>query len=350
MQGSMSISADPKTRLTAWIGQHPGIILLAVATLVGLVVLPAVAGAVHDHDVLINGQISAIDLVWLVVALVLCVVCLVARASLSRELGDGLRQLIAGGQKADGAARRGRNDADVPALGATIVRGIFDLIVLLIIQGMVRTPLVGVIGAYEPKAMVDGAFVVVVVVIALLIMFALHRTSQPLTEHLVSVGLDRLVPTAGFAAAILPDAPTTRTGPRTASPSSASRAAASRTGAAGSRPASADQPTVAAGSEGTVAAEATVADTPPAGDLPTIADVPDSSPTARLSAIEATVAPDGATPSDAADSTQMAPPEPAPSPDPPRVAPSTGDHPTPSDDAERTIAPDQTIAPDERGS
>lgn len=289
MEGVVVAPAGPKSRVNSWIGQHPGIIALILAAIVGLVVLPALAGAVKDHDVQINGLISLIAVVWLIVAVVLCIVCLVVRSGVSRDLGDGLRQLIAATQPSDGTVRRtGAANPDTPILGAAIVRGIFDLIVLLVIQGIVRVPLVEVIGAYAPKALVDGGFVALVVVVALVMLFGLHRVSKPLTEYLVTVGLDRLVPTAGFAAGNLPDAPAPRTTTRTPAPSSAARPTAQPTLAAGS-----DLPTVATGSdlpteaaaatiiapENRFSAEATIA-APPAGSADaTVADDATLAPT-----------------------------------------------------------------------
>lgn len=255
IQGAAPAPAGTSLRPAGWVQQHPGILVLLCASLVGLIVLPAIGHALTDHDVMIDGRISLIDVVWLVAAVALCVICLGARASMSKDLGDGLRRLLAGSQtKSDNAPRSGSTNVDVPALGAAIVRGVFDLAILLVIQGIVRVPLVGVVGAFEPPALVDGIFVALVVVIALFQLFALYGVVQPLTLRLVTVGLDRLVPTAGFAAGALPDAPATRT---------LTGAGAGRTARGAGQPTVAaasgsDLPTVAAGATVAAAAEATV--------------------------------------------------------------------------------------------
>lgn len=366
MEGVVPSPAGSKSRLTELVWRYPGVILLAVAAILGLVVLPALATVLLGNDVLIDGRISLVSAVWLVVALALCVVCLVARSGLRRDLGEGMRQLIAGTQDADASTRHGTTGTpDTPALGAAIVRGIFDLAILLIVQGIARTPLVAVVAAYQPKPMVDGVFVVVVVVIALLMLFGLYRTSQPLTEYLVTVGLDRVVPTAGFAASELPEAAPTRTMTRTSASRGAARPGSEPTVAAGGQVPASEQPTVvapatiAASSEATVAAigapdpsslEATIAapraldssaptvleplsEEAPASDVgSTVVEVTSSSPAADEATVVAPVEPSGAEESS------------------PTSLPPSGQSvavPSPGAGADLTMAPDATLVGDQ---
>lgn len=259
MEGVIPSPSSRTSRVVDVIAQHPGVVLLAAAAILGLLAFPALAAALQDHDTLINDRLSLINTIWLVIALALGVACLVARSSLSRDLGEGTRKLIAGSVAASAPAQRGKaGTLDTPSLGAAIVRGVLDLVFLLIIQGIVRTPLVQVISAFEPKALVDGGFVVLVVLIALLMLFSLYRTSQPLTEYLVTVGLDRIVPTAGFAARDLPDAVPTRTVTRTPVARSVGEAGSEPTAIAPGRVPGSEQPTIAALPTMVASSEATV--------------------------------------------------------------------------------------------
>jgi hypothetical protein len=313
MEGVIPSPSSRKSRVIDAISQHPGVVLLGVAVLLGLLALPALMSTLQEHDTLINGRLSLIDSIWLVIALALSIVCLIARASLRHDLGEGTRQLIASTTAGSLPAQRGKaGSVDTPALGAAIVRGVLDLAFLLIIQGIVRMPLVQVISAYEPKATVDGAFVVVVVLIALLMLFGLYRTSQPLTEYLVTVGLDRIVPTAGFAASDLPETSPTRTVTRTPVSRGAALTGSKPTVAVPGRapepgqPTIAAPPTMAASAESTIAAaeardpssaEATIAAPPSStGSAETIVDVRSAEPGGSSEATVIEVASVGGTP------------------------------------------------------
>lgn len=271
MDGDVASRGGAKASVARLIRGHPGVALLVLAVLVGLFGLPAAAELVKDHDVRLNGQVSLVHLVWLVLALGLAIVLLASRGSLLGDLSEGMRRLLAGAEPSPTTATHGAGP-DVPAHGVAIVRGIFDLVLLLVIQGIVRVPLVAVASGYAPKPTVDGGFVVVVFLIALLMLVGLYRLSQPLTVHLVSSGLDRLIPTAGFAAASLPEV--------------AGRLPTRPATGAGAR----EEPTVAAAAEATVAAaaERTVA---AEGDVPTwSAEATVAAPGEPIAAAEATIA------------------------------------------------------------
>jgi hypothetical protein len=88
---------------------------------------------------------------------------------------------------------------DPALLGSQAARGLLDLVLLLIVQGTLRTPLVAVASSQAPQAIVDGAYVVVVVLIALFMLIRLRALAAPLAERVAWIGLNQLVPTAGFA-------------------------------------------------------------------------------------------------------------------------------------------------------
>jgi len=289
-------ASTPPTRprgpspFSAWIRRHPGVLPLIVAVVLGLV-LPVLFGELAERDVplAIGGRrVSLLNVVWLGLAAALSVVIVWARVSIGRDLTEGVRQLLAGAQAASAPRPAAGAAPDTPALGAAIVRGLLNLALLLIAQSMFRSPLVVVAGAWAPKAWIDGAFVALVVLVALLMLVGLHRVSRPLTEYLVWAGLDHVVPTAGFAGRTLPaSAPpramTSRPAPTPAPPRPAEPTVVSRGGA--TTPAGSAEATAAAG-----AAEATVA-APSSGEATALARSAAPAPSATEATLLAPSAP-----------------------------------------------------------
>lgn len=241
--GKRSLVGDLNQRY----GQYLGLIIVA---LLGLVLLPALFHALADHDVLIGGLVSLINAVWLVVGLILSVVALRSYAAMKRVLRERLVSALDAIPELIGETGDLTTAADIREDASRSVTRLLDLVVLLIIQAMLRPPMIGVGKNLLPEAWIDGAYVVLVVLIALFILFSLRRASRPLIERLLWLGLNRVIPTAGFqtssAAATFATRMTTTNASRSATPS---RSAESPPPAAG-----ADEGTVAAG----IGAEATV--------------------------------------------------------------------------------------------
>lgn len=348
MQGVVPGQTKTGRGLGDWLGRYPGAIQLVVAAILGLVVFPSLAAALKRYDVLIGNRVSAVDTVWLVVAIVLCGVCLWARASLSATLGQTVRGLIAGTPARQPTALRSRaTSVDLPALGLAIGSGVFDLMLLLVIQGIIRVPLVDVVSAYQPRAVVDGAFVVLVFVIALVILVGLYRAGKPLTEYLVAVGLDRLIPTAGFAAGDLPEVAPTRTMTRPPSPARGAVPEGEPTVAAGGRSGAAEAPTLAAGATLVAAASAATLVAPSGGEATVLA--PAATPTRQDAAAsppivgtdEPTLPESGGAPSDA---TRVAPVDSNEASTAPATVQAASE--VSEKDSERTVLPDETLAGD----
>ncbi|TAK35301.1 MAG: serine/threonine protein kinase [Chloroflexota bacterium] len=196
-----------KARLTAWRRQYPVVLALALATATGFL-LPSLAGLLHSRGMpvrldrpvsLLGRQVIPADLICLVLALAICVVILRTRASIRRDLAGGARRLLGALQNTDSPHQLSRGaPPDASTLGAAIACSLFDLTLVLIIQGILRVPFVAVVAAYTPRAWVDGGFVAVVCASVLFMLFHLYRTSRPLAEYLVWVGLDQIAPTSGY--------------------------------------------------------------------------------------------------------------------------------------------------------
>ena len=310
MEGVASVETSLKSRLVDWIRRHPGILPLILATALGLIAVPPLFAALERRDVLVTlagERVSLVSLARLGLILVLGVVILWARSSIGRDLAEGVRRLLSDAQASAAPSRPdARTALDTPSLGVAIVRGLFDLVLLLILQSMLRPPLVAVVAAYAPTAWVDGGFVGVVVLVVLLMLLGLHRASRPLTEHLVWVGLDRLVPTAGYAPSGLPAIAQQRR-PTPAPPPS--------------RPAAPEpaEPTQVSGAPPTLAAEATVAAAAAVAANSAEAALPEPTP-ARAAA------PEVATSGDSSEATTLRLREVAPGPVPTGAAQASQGH------------------------
>jgi len=189
-----------------WARRYQTTLELLVAAFFGLIIFPVIFLALRGRDVRLGGQISLVNLVWLVLALVACVIVFRTRAALVQFAARAVDRLLAslpeatgpiGGSPAPGSNAKLSDDAQ--AEGRAVARGLLDLVFLLVIQAILRPPLVGVISGVAPAAWVDGLYVVVVVVLAIAILVGLNRAGKPLAERLTWLGLNQFVPTAGFA-------------------------------------------------------------------------------------------------------------------------------------------------------
>jgi hypothetical protein len=202
----MSGAPTVRPSVGAWTGRNQNTIVPVVAALLSLIVFPIVFSALLAHDVRLGGKISLVDAVWLVLALAGCVLILRARNALGKIATGAADRLLAslpdsvGPDRASGASGGTRNlDRDATHRGRVVAQCLLDLAFLLVIQAILRSPLVGLISGVAPEAWVDGSYVVVVVVVAIALLLTVNRMSKPLVERLIWLGLDQVVPTAGFA-------------------------------------------------------------------------------------------------------------------------------------------------------
>lgn len=256
MEGVAESQASPhRAKTTRWQVYLPGVVALVVAIGLGYL-LPSLLehGRGFDRGLrLLGGEVTLVDLAWLAAAFVLCIVAIWGRASIGGLLGPAVRDMLAAAQ-GDGASSPLAAKRDLPRLGASLVLGLFNLVLLLIVQSLLRPPLVVVGAAYARQSYVDAGLVLFIFLVALLILFRLYSASRPLIEHLVWVGLEQVVPTAGYETRSASPAPRRPAARATVSPPTPAP------------PAAAVEATVAAQGAGVgaaaVAAEATVAADP----------------------------------------------------------------------------------------
>jgi hypothetical protein len=256
MVGQAEAPTAARTRLVGWVGHNQSVLNLIGGAFVGLVVLPVVFSALGRFDARIAGRFSVVDLVWLVLAAVAAFAMLRARATLSIMAASAATRVLAihpdsGTVLAGAAASAPSTAVDAADRGSTIARGLLDLALLLLIQATLRAPLVGLLSGQVDNALVDGVYVVVVVVLALVILIRLYRSGHPLVEQLTWLALNQIVPTAGFAATSVSATFTTRLATVTSRPT---------TGPASSPPSAAPPTPISATAEApTLAADPTVA-------------------------------------------------------------------------------------------
>jgi hypothetical protein len=171
--------------------------------LVGAVVLGQLSRvlfeALRHADFLTSGKPPLLGVLGLAVALVWCGVIIWARLRIGQDLNGWARGWFAGFAVDDTVPRR-YVIADRGSLLAAALCAIIDLVLLLVMQGTVRAPLLIVTSGYTSPAWADGAFVLVVVILALLVLSHMYQTSKPVAAYLAWSVMDRLVPTAGFLA------------------------------------------------------------------------------------------------------------------------------------------------------
>jgi hypothetical protein len=184
-----------RAALLTWRNHAWDALALVVAAGVGLVVLPMLI----DRTGLARSGQPVVGPAWLVVALALSVVVLRAGLALGRKLDAAIRPALERVPPLPRPAGASGPALDIPTTGVLAVRGLLGLAMLFLIQAMLRPALASASDGYAPRALVDGALVSLVAVVALAMFARLHRLSRPLIAHLCRVGLDALVPTAGFA-------------------------------------------------------------------------------------------------------------------------------------------------------
>ena len=204
MQGALPASPRSPLAGNSFVARYGTYAGAVVAALIGLLVLPALFHAIDANGIQIADRVSVVDIVWLVVGVVLSIVLLATRGAMVGQLSTAIRTRLEVVQQNTDTRGTGESvrapqpHANLPSAGSTTAARLFDIIFLLVIQAILREPLIGVAKAWVPEATVDGAYVVLVVVIALVFLINVRAVSRPLLDYLLWLGLDAAVPTAGF--------------------------------------------------------------------------------------------------------------------------------------------------------
>jgi hypothetical protein len=177
---------------------RPAVLALLAALVVGQVVRIASQSFVDQpHPV---GQIPLVAAGVLGVGFVLATTVVWIRVRLGNQLAAGayaqeLKLLAPASLLARYAV------ADPPGHVVEGGLAVVDLVLLLLVQSTLRQPAVAIAQDFVPRAWADAAFVSVVVLLSLLLLAKLYRTAGPVFVLALWWGLDRVIPTAGFAGA-----------------------------------------------------------------------------------------------------------------------------------------------------
>ncbi len=175
--------------------------------LVGAVILGQLSRVLFEvlrrGEFLTNGRPPPLAVIFLVLALVWCGVIIWARLRVGKELNVWARAWFARFAVDDTIPRRYVIE-DRGALLAAALCAVLDLVLILVMQNTLREPLLLLASVYTSPALADAAFVMLVVLLALVVLSQMYRTSRPVSAYLAWSVMDRLVPTAGFLAGPVP--------------------------------------------------------------------------------------------------------------------------------------------------
>src|SRR5262245_18142958 len=157
-------------------------ILLAIGygliiSVIGLVGLPALFGALQDL-----GALRA--WLWLGCAVAVCIWLLAPAAMLTLTLARVLERMPA--QKSNPGT-----------LIFQVARLLTGALYLVILQAIIRRPLVASVGAEAEPFLVEAIFAVLALLTLLIILAWVHQTARPLVEQLARCEHDNTLPTSG---------------------------------------------------------------------------------------------------------------------------------------------------------
>ena len=167
------------------------VVQVIVAVLLGLFALPAIVDGGGIQAVSVGGSPATPAIVWLVGALVISVWLVVSGPALAAGTTHLLERLVA----PDGASAERRS---VTRAGAGVAAGwIVAVVEVVLIQAVLRRPVVLVVGTLTDPSTVDAAFAAGTLILLILLLIWLHRSTRPLVEAATWQALDALVATSG---------------------------------------------------------------------------------------------------------------------------------------------------------
>jgi hypothetical protein len=180
-----------------WIRRHPGALVLLVALILGQVLQKLAAPLLIDTGGF--NQVPVAPIVVLVIAIALAVVVIVLRV----QLGATLR---AAADVRLEVPKSLPSRYAVGAPGAQMVSALLalvDLVLLLLLQNTVRGSLLALVEHSQllQRTTAEMVYVGVIVTIALVMLVRVFRVAGPVLVLLLWWGMDRIVPTVGFAGA-----------------------------------------------------------------------------------------------------------------------------------------------------
>lgn len=163
------------------------VVQVVVAGLVGTFALPAVAGGATPT----GGGPSVAAVAWLAGGLLVSAWLLVMGPGLVAGLAHLLDQLIA----SDGSTVA--RQTAVRAGTGVAARWIVAVVEVVLIQAVLRRPVVAVAGTLADPSTVDAVFAAGTLILLIVILIWLHRSARPLVEAATWQALDALIATSG---------------------------------------------------------------------------------------------------------------------------------------------------------
>jgi hypothetical protein len=158
--------------------------VIVSAAVVGLVGLPFIFGSVPD---------ATQSVVWLALAVLVCA-CLLLPTRVITKL---LTQLLA-----DLPERRGLKSEWTRHAATEVARLIVAAGYLLLLQAILRHPVVAVFGASAEPFVIEAAIAIFALLLLLVLLASIYRAARPLLEGLAWAGLDSLFATSSSEEAI----------------------------------------------------------------------------------------------------------------------------------------------------
>lgn len=231
----------------------PALAQLVVAGLLGLIVLPGLLDSGPSTSTIAAGAIRPQEALWLAAALLVAIWLLSIATALVRTVA-GLLAFLAVRQ----AAPPGRAAGNGAAM--TLARWIVAAGYVVVVQAVLRRPLVAMLSALLEPSAVETTFAAFVLTLLLLVLYWLHRAARPLIEATAWSALDALVATSGSEAAgrsLFPEGEAAATAPKPIGAAAAPRTVGAATIRA---PAAAGDATLLAATVPTPTGDATLAD------------------------------------------------------------------------------------------
>jgi hypothetical protein len=165
------------------------VLQLAVAALLGLVVIPTVVGGSASAIVVGGGSPRTEAVIWLGLAVLLTVWVLAVVPSATRAVGDLLARLPWRGP----SAADGIHASEVRVLSLLLI----GVVAAALVEALVRRPLVLVLAAVASPLPTDAIVAATGAFLVLLLLIRLYHVAIPFVEGSAWLVLDVLVPTTG---------------------------------------------------------------------------------------------------------------------------------------------------------
>ena len=155
-----------------------------IVSAIGLVGLPALFGALQDVGA-IRGWL------WLGCGVAVCVWLLAPAAQLTPLLARSIDRL----------PKQAQVPPPASALTFQVARLLIGAVYLIVLQGIIRRPLLASVGAEAEPFLVEAVFAALALLALLTILALVHQTARPLVEGLARFALDTTLATSGSEAA-----------------------------------------------------------------------------------------------------------------------------------------------------